>query len=88
LKQRNGFFGLSAINVLWAVLGGVRHSHNDGDFKELLQKITRLFRTGNPSGDIIDVLPFLRFLFPNLAGYKERNAGTIGGQNFFRVSKR
>jgi methyl farnesoate epoxidase/farnesoate epoxidase len=86
LKQRIGFFGLSAINVLWAVLGGVRHSHNDGDFKALLQKITRLFRVGNPSGDILDVLPFLRFIFPDLGGYRERSIGTVEAQKFIRVS--
>jgi hypothetical protein len=68
-------------------LGGERHSHDDREFKALLFKITRLFRTGNPSGDIIDVIPFLRFLFPGLAGYKERSTATVGGQNFFRVSK-
>jgi hypothetical protein len=87
LTQNNGFFGVPAINVLWAVLGGERHSHDDREFKALLQKITRLFRTGNPSGDVVDVLPFLRLIFPGLAGYRERNIATTGGQNFFRVSK-
>jgi hypothetical protein len=68
-------------------LGGERHAHDDREFKALLYKITRLFRTGNPSGDIIDVIPSLRYLFPSLAGYKERAVATIGGQNFLRVSK-
>lgn len=87
LVQRNGFFGLSSINVLWAVLGGVRHSQNDTEFTTLLQKITKLFRTGNPSGDIIDIIPFLRHLFPDVAGYKDRMIGTVCSQNYFRVSK-
>jgi hypothetical protein len=87
LKQSNGFFGVPAINVLWAVLGGERHSHDDREFKALLHKITRLFRTGNPSGDVLDVLPFLRYFFPSLAGYRERNIATVGGQKFFQVSK-
>ncbi|PNF20447.1 Methyl farnesoate epoxidase [Cryptotermes secundus] len=86
--QKCGFFGVPAINVLWAVLGGERHSHDDREFKALLQKITRLFRTGNPSGDIVDVLPFLRLIFPNLAGYRERNIATTGGHNFFREAIR
>ncbi|XP_021919684.1 methyl farnesoate epoxidase-like [Zootermopsis nevadensis] len=86
--QRNGFFGLSSINVLWAVLGGVRHSQNDTEFTTLLQKITKLFRTGNPSGDIIDIIPFLRHLFPDVAGYKDRMIGTVCSQNYFRKSIR
>jgi hypothetical protein len=53
----------------------------------LLKKITKLFRTGNPSGDILDVLPFLRFIFPGLAGYRERKTGNESVYKFLRVSK-
>jgi hypothetical protein len=53
----------------------------------LLQKISKLFRTGNPSGDVLDVFPFLRFIMPGLAGYRERKSGTESGQKFLRVSK-
>ncbi|XP_069672282.1 methyl farnesoate epoxidase-like [Periplaneta americana] len=86
--QTTGMFGLPSINVLMEVLGGVRHSHTDAEFKALLQKITRLFRTGNPSGDILDVLPFLRFFMPRLAGYRERKVGTVDAQKFFKQSIR
>jgi hypothetical protein len=68
-------------------LGGERLSTNDDEFMGLLQKIKMLFRTGNPSGDVLDVFPFLRFIFPGLAGYRERKSGTLSGQKFFRVSK-
>jgi hypothetical protein len=53
----------------------------------LLLKINALFRTGNPSGDVLDVFPFLRFIFPGLAGYRERNSGTQSGHKYLRVSK-
>lgn len=86
--QSNGFFGLPAINILWSVLGGLRLSQSDGEFMTLLQKITRLFRTGNPSGDILDVLPFLRFIFPGLAGYRERKSATEHGHKFLREAIR
>jgi hypothetical protein len=54
---------------------------------DLLKKITRLLRSGNPSGDILDVLPFLRFIFPGLAGYRERKIGHESVHKFLRVSK-
>jgi hypothetical protein len=75
------------MNILWSILGGERFSTNDGEFITLLRKINRLFRTGNPSGDVLDVFPFLRFIMPGLAGYRERKTGTESGQKFFRVSK-
>jgi hypothetical protein len=75
------------MNVLWSVLGGIRHSHNDGEFMGILKKITKLFRTGNPSGDILDVLPYLRFIFPGIAGYRERKIGHESVHKFLRVSK-
>jgi len=86
--QTSGFFNLPAINILWSVLGGDRLSTNDGDFMTLLQKISRLFRTGNPSGDVLDVFPFLRFIMPGLAGYRERKSGTEYGHQFLRESVR
>jgi hypothetical protein len=75
------------MNILWSVLGGERLSANDGEFLGLLQKISKLFRTGNPSGDVLDVFPFLRYIMPGLAGYRERKIGTESGQKFLRVSK-
>jgi len=86
--QRSGFFNLPAINILWSVLGGERLSTNDGEFMTLLQKISKLFRTGNPSGDVLDVFPFLRFIMPGLAGYRERKSGTEFGQKFLRENIR
>jgi hypothetical protein len=53
----------------------------------LLKKITELFRTGNPSGDVLEVFPFLRFIFPGVAGYRERKSGTETGQKFLLVSE-
>jgi len=86
--QRSGFFSLPAMNILWSVLGGERLSANDGEFLGLLQKISKLFRTGNPSGDVLDVFPFLRYIMPGLAGYRERKIGTESGQKFLRESVR
>jgi hypothetical protein len=53
----------------------------------LLQKINKIFRTGNPSNDVMDVFPFLRYIMPDIGGYRDRKTGTECGQKFFRVSK-
>lgn len=86
--KKSGFFTFPTINILWSVLGGERIPANDGEFMTLLQKISRLFRTGNPSGDVLDVFPFLRFIMPGLAGYRERKTGTESVQTFMRESIR
>ncbi|XP_065352558.1 uncharacterized protein LOC135947516 [Cloeon dipterum] len=64
-------FPVSVINILWAIMAGVRHSHDDEHFKALMHSVNEFFRNGNPSGGIM-VMPILRFLPIINAGYKRQ----------------
>lgn len=57
-------FGVSLINILWAIMAGVRHRHDDEDFKQMLKIIQDSFRVGSVRGNFVNAYPFLRHL-PN-----------------------
>lgn len=44
--QANHLFNNSVINVLWAIMAGTRFSHDDKDFKLLLDVLDKTFRSG------------------------------------------
>ncbi|CAB3373588.1 Hypothetical predicted protein [Cloeon dipterum] len=50
---------ISVINVLWAMMSGQRHDHEDAQFKQLLENITAYTRQGDP---LRMILPWLRFI--------------------------
>ncbi|ODM99561.1 Methyl farnesoate epoxidase [Orchesella cincta] len=53
-------FGVSVINILWAIMGGTRYRHDDEEFKKMLNVIQESFRSGSPSGNLVNAYPFLR----------------------------
>ena len=55
-------FGVSVINILWTVMAGKRHSHDDEEFLHLLQNINVIFRTGTPLGTLVATFPILKHL--------------------------
>lgn len=56
--QVNHLFNNSVINVLWAIMAGTRFSHDDKDFKLLLDVLDKTFRSGGFTNKIV----FLRRL--------------------------
>ena len=55
-------FGVSIVNILWTVMAGKRHSHDDEDFVNLLHNINVIFRSGTPLGNIVARFPILKHL--------------------------
>uniref|UniRef100_A0A6A7G8W0 Cytochrome P450 epoxidase-like protein n=1 Tax=Hirondellea gigas TaxID=1518452 RepID=A0A6A7G8W0_9CRUS len=82
LKQKNGApvnvkvpIGVSGINILWAILAGKRHDHNDPHLKKLVGLLNRSIQCGLITGGILNSFPFLRHIAPGYFGYTEiRNA--------------
>ncbi len=69
-------FGVSVINILWAIMAGVRHKHDDENFKKLLQTIQESFRAANPrSGGLVNIYPFLRHFPYFKQQFKKMTAG-------------
>jgi Cytochrome P450 len=54
-------FPVSVINILWAIMAGVRYDHNNESFQMLMHNVNEFFRNGNPTGGIM-AMPILRFV--------------------------
>nr|CAD7407115.1 unnamed protein product [Timema poppensis] len=74
-----GLFNIPVLNVLWCIMAGKRFSHDDKEFKDILERLFEAFRSGNPSGGIINMIPALRHIMPKSSGYsiiKETNTSS------------
>ena len=61
-------FTVSAINILWAIIGGKRFQRDNVKFKKLLDNVDMFIRGGNLAKAVISVPAFLVRLFPSLPG--------------------
>ncbi|KAJ9584216.1 hypothetical protein L9F63_021441, partial [Diploptera punctata] len=46
IRTATGMFAVSTLNVLWGMLAGTRYSRDDAELKDLLEKLTKNFRSG------------------------------------------
>ncbi|KAK8744997.1 hypothetical protein OTU49_000395 [Cherax quadricarinatus] len=81
-----GMVGVSAINILWALMGGTRFSRKDGRLLHLVNILNELFRSGNAAGGIETVFPALRHIMPDSSSFNTaiRNIKPI--QEFIKKS--
>lgn len=78
----NQRFGVSVINIIWAIVAGHRYKHGDEQFQKILKSIEESFRATSPSGNLVDMFPFLRH-FPY---FKQQFAAiTAGGNAIFEM---
>jgi hypothetical protein len=69
-------FGISVINILWAIMAGVRYKHDDENFKKMLNLIQDSFRAGNiGGGNFVNAYPWLRHLPYFKEEFKKLTAG-------------
>ncbi|XP_015519448.1 methyl farnesoate epoxidase [Neodiprion pinetum] len=66
----HGAFDVAVINSLWLMFAGRRFDYSDQRLTEILQVTHDAFRLIDTSGGILCQLPFLRFICPELSGYK------------------
>nr|XP_053649007.1 methyl farnesoate epoxidase-like [Cherax quadricarinatus] len=64
-----GMVGVSAINILWALMGGTRFSRKDGRLLHLVNILNELFRSGNVTGSIETVFPALHHIMPDSSSF-------------------
>lgn len=79
-------FSIATLNVLWRMMAGSHYSRNDEELLTLLEKVSRLFRSGNPSGGLVNIFPILKTIAPGLSGHTEGMESLLDMQNYFRVS--
>lgn len=78
LRKQNGnpvdmhyIFDVAVLNVLWSMTSGKRFSLTDNKPRELMSLIHKAFNFFDISGGILNQLPFLRFVAPNLCYYNQ-----------------
>lgn len=59
-------FGVSVINILWAIIGGKRYERDDAEFQKLLSNVDLFVRTGNTIRGNIPIPGFLIRMFPSI----------------------
>lgn len=62
-------FDISVLNTLWAMTAGKRYNLNDERLNYLARLVHDSFTKVDPSGGLLNQMPLLRFLAPNLCGY-------------------
>ncbi|XP_046968676.1 farnesoate epoxidase-like [Vanessa cardui] len=67
----NHMFDVSIVNILWKLVAGKRYDLKDEQLNMLCDLITRSFKVVDMSGGILNFLPFLRHVMPNIIGYTE-----------------
>ncbi|KAJ9577737.1 hypothetical protein L9F63_005730 [Diploptera punctata] len=82
--QVSRYFGLSSVNVIWALLAGSRFSRDDARLQALLDSLMRLFRSGSQTGSIVNVIPVLKLIAPRITGHSEQVEHITKLQTFFR----
>ena len=64
-------FGVYVLNTLWSMMAGIRYSHTDNELKKLQGLLTELFANIDMVGCLFSQFPVLRFLAPEMSGYKQ-----------------
>ncbi|KDR22559.1 methyl farnesoate epoxidase-like isoform X2 [Zootermopsis nevadensis] len=82
--QVSRFFGLSTVNVIWALVAGTRYSRGDARLQDLLHALTRLFRSGSQTGGIVNAVPILKIIAPQVTGHQETLDHVTNLKFFFR----
>jgi methyl farnesoate epoxidase/farnesoate epoxidase len=82
------FFNISVLNILWSMMAGVRFSHDDPEFKALVNMINQTMKLLGGNGNIFMAFPFLRHILPKLTGYGQVRTETLNHlRGIFFVSK-
>lgn len=69
-KDNSNIFDLSVMNVTWKILRGSRFELDDEQLIMLMEMIHKSFQIIDMSGGVLSQAPWLRFLAPELTGYR------------------
>lgn len=62
-------FDVSVLNVLWCMLAGERFHLDDARLQKLFTIVHDAFKAVDISGGLLNQLPLLRYVAPDLCGY-------------------
>lgn len=64
-------FGVYILNTLWSMMAGIRYTDDDMELKKLQSLLTELFANIDMVGCLFSQFPMLRFIAPEMSGYKQ-----------------
>ncbi|KAF6201208.1 hypothetical protein GE061_005655 [Apolygus lucorum] len=64
-------FGVSVVNALWGIIAGQRFKVGDSRPATFLRYITTAFRLQDMSGGILNQMPIIRFIAPDLSHFNQ-----------------
>ncbi|KAG5683596.1 hypothetical protein PVAND_012869 [Polypedilum vanderplanki] len=64
-------FDISVLNLMWVLLKGERFKLSDQRLIDLVAAVHKNFQVLDMSGGILNLFPFIRYIIPELSGYKE-----------------
>ena len=67
--QVDHLFSVSSLNAVWSSVCGKTKPYDDPEFRELIQTIYDIMRSGSSIGLLSDLLPWLTKISPKLTGY-------------------
>ncbi|XP_030762613.1 probable cytochrome P450 303a1 [Sitophilus oryzae] len=78
------FFNVGILNTLWKLISGKRYGYEDRYMVELQNILTKLFKTIHMTGAPFSHFPFLKYISPEMSGYKCYIDAHISVWNFLR----
>ncbi|KAI5729980.1 hypothetical protein M8J76_008667 [Diaphorina citri] len=63
-------FSVPVLNTLWSMLAGIRYSPEDKELKKIQSLLTELFANIDMVGALFSQFPILRYVAPEMSGYK------------------
>ena len=73
------------MNVMWAVVAGSRLHRTDPQRNRLVNAVSGFLRSSTGAG-ILNAMPFLRFLAPEMTGYKDLVKNVERIRSFLQVN--
>jgi cytochrome P450 len=70
LVEMTDHFSVYILNTLWLMMAGIRYESDNKDLKRLQSLLTDLFAQIDMMGALFSHFPYLRFIAPELSGYK------------------
>ncbi|XP_058793282.1 probable cytochrome P450 303a1 [Phymastichus coffea] len=71
IVEMEDFFGVPVLNTLWTMMAGKRYNFNDEELIYLQRIFTRLLRDVDMFGCLFGHFPFLRYIAPEMSGYRK-----------------
>ncbi|XP_068243303.1 methyl farnesoate epoxidase-like isoform X2 [Palaemon carinicauda] len=78
--------GVSATNILWALMGGTRFQRNDPQLIDLVESLNKAFRAGEVTGTIVDIIPIARHVMPKNSKFSITMDGMYKAKAFIENS--